>query len=222
MHRFRPDTSARWGQEAERPLVIGIAGGSGSGKTTIASAVLEDIGPERVALLLHDSYYRDLGHLTLEQRASSNFDHPDSLETALLVEHLGRLLAGDAIEKPVYDFTTHTRGAETERVEPRPVLLVEGVLVLAEPALRDLMDLKIFVDTDADVRLMRRLERDLRDRGRTLESVLEQYLRTVRPMHIEFVEPSKAHADLVIPWGFNVGAVGTVQAMARDFLRQRD
>lgn len=204
-----------------KPLVIGIGGGSGSGKTTIAEALINQAGRDNATLILHDSYYRDLAHMPIEERAAVNYDHPDSLETELLVEHLHALRHGAAIDKPLYDFTTHTRRDETERVEPRPVIVVEGVLVLAEPALREMMDLKIYVDTDSDLRIMRRLERDIRDRGRTLESVFEQYLATVRPMHIEFVAPSKASADLVIPEGYNIGAVTTVLAMVREYLRER-
>jgi len=210
----------RWSRSAGRPLIIGIAGGSGSGKTTIAEAMVQDIGPSAAELILHDSYYRDLSHLTPEQRAQVNYDHPDSLETELLVEHLRALLRGEPINKPLYDFTVHNRRPETERIEPKPVILVEGLMVLADRALRDLMDLKIYVDTDPDLRVMRRLERDIRDRGRTMESVFEQYLGTVRPMHLRFVEPSRAHADLVIPEGYNIGAVGTVLAMVREFLRE--
>ena len=210
----------RWSLATGRPLIIGIAGGSGSGKTTIADAMAAEIGEDQCALILHDSYYRDLSHLPQDQRAQQNFDHPESLETELLVEHLQALTQRIAIDKPLYDFITHTRRAENERVTPRSVLLVEGVLVLAETQLRRMMDLKIFVDTDADVRLMRRVERDIRERGRTVDSVFEQYLATVRPMHVEFVEPSRAYADLVIPEGYNIGAVGTVLAMIREFLRQ--
>ncbi|HJO05416.1 MAG TPA: uridine kinase [Acidobacteriota bacterium] len=213
------ESEPRWSLADGRPLIIGIAGGSGSGKTTIANAMATEIGSDQCAMILHDSYYRDLSHLPAEERAQQNYDHPDSLETELLVEHLHALVHRAAIDKPLYDFTTHTRRVETESVEPRSVILVEGVLVLAEAQLRQMMDLKIFVDTDADVRLMRRVERDIRDRGRTTESVFEQYLATVRPMHVEFVEPSKAHADLVIPEGYNIGAVGTVLAMVREFLR---
>ena len=211
----------RWVAPKGRPLMIGIAGGSGSGKTTIAGAMIEELGGDGV-LILHDSYYRDLGHLPPEERAASNFDHPDALETDLLVEHLASLMRGEAIEKPLYDFTAHTRRPETERVEPQPVVVVEGVLTLAEPALRALMDLKIYVDTAADLRIMRRLERDINERGRTMDSVFSQYRQTVRPMHTQFVEPSKAYADLVIPEGYNISAVGTVLALVREFLRERD
>ena len=202
------------------PLIIGIAGGSGSGKTTIARALAEEVGAEHCAHILHDAYYKRLGHLPMEEREQVNYDHPDSLETELLVQHLHALMHGAAVDMPRYDFAIHDRSEETVHIEPKPVILLEGVLALAEPALRELMDLKIFVDTDADLRFMRRLERDISDRGRTRESVCEQYLATVRPMHIEFVEPSKAHADLVIPEGYNIGAVSTVLGMVREYLRK--
>lgn len=218
-----PDLQAspRWSEAGARPLVLGIAGGSGSGKTTIARALIAEIGDRACTHIHHDAYYRDLAHLSPDERALQNFDHPDSLETELLVAHLVDLRAGRTIEKPRYDFTTHTRVAESERVEPRPVVLVEGVLVLTDAALRELFDLKIYVDTPADLRFMRRLQRDLQERGRSLDSVYGQYLATVRPMHEQFVEPSRATADLVIPEGYNIGAVGTVLALAREFLRQR-
>jgi uridine kinase len=201
-------------------LIIGIGGGSGSGKTTIAESIVGSIGEDRVNLIQHDAYYRDLTHLPLEERAKVNYDHPDSLETDLLVGHLKDLLEGRAIERPVYDFTVHNRAAETVAVEPKPVVVVEGIVVLYEPNLRDLMDLKVYVDTDADLRIVRRLERDINERGRTFESVQAQYLETVRPMHLQFVEPSKRYADIVIPEGYNLGAVGTVISMIRDVLRQ--
>lgn len=207
--------------EERRPLVIGLAGGSGSGKTTIAERVFEAIGRDQVALIQHDAYYRDLPDLTFEQRARVNFDHPDSLETELLVAHIRDLREGRAIHRPVYDFTTHRRTDRTVAVEPLPVLLVEGILVLVEPELRDLMDLRMYVDTDADLRLIRRLERDILERGRTLKSVLDQYLTTVRPMHLQFVEVSKRYADIIVPEGYNPGAVGTVTSMIRNFLADR-
>jgi len=210
----------RWSQDGERPLVIGIGGGSGSGKTTIARALMREIGEAACALVLHDAYYRDQAHMPLAERALQNYDDPDSLETDLLVAHLREVLGGRAVEVPQYDFTTHTRMQRTVRLEPRPVILVEGVLVLADPDLREVLDLKIYVDTDADLRFMRRLQRDIRDRGRSVDSVIEQYLATVRPMHVRHVEPSRAFADLVIPEGYNIGAVGTVLALAREFLRQ--
>ena len=202
------------------PLILGIAGGSGSGKTTIAESIVEAIGDERVALIQHDAYYRDLTHLPLEERAKVNYDHPDSLETDLLVQHLKDLLAGNAIDRPVYDFTVHNRALETVKVDPKPVVIVEGILVLYESALRDLMDLKVYIDTDADLRIVRRLGRDIQERGRTFAAVEQQYLETVRPMHLQFVEPSKRYADIVIPEGYNLGAVGTVISMIREVLRQ--
>ena len=200
-------------------VVIGIAGGSGSGKTTVQRRVMERFGPGRIALLDHDAYYRPLDHLPPEDRAAFNFDHPDALETELMVHHLDRLIAGEAVEKPTYSFETHSRLAETESVEPRPVILVEGILVLAEPELRERMDVKLFVDAAPDVRLMRRMERDIHERGRSVESVLEQYRRTVRPMHLEFVEPSKRHADVIIPrGGQNQVAIDMVLARVQSLL----
>ncbi len=195
------------------PFVIGIAGGSGSGKTTVAEALVDAI--DGVAFIQHDSYYRHFPELDFAARSKVNYDHPDSLETELLVEHLEQLREGRAIHKPVYDFTRHLRSSEVVVVEPAPVVIVEGILVLADAALRRMLDLKIFVDTDADLRLARRIERDIRERARTVESVLDQYLATVRPMHLEFVEPSKRHADIIIPGGFNVGAVATVIELIR-------
>jgi uridine kinase len=202
------------------PLILGIAGGSGSGKTTIAESIVAEIGADRVELIQHDSYYRDLTRLPLEQRSRVNYDHPDSLETDLLVKHLETLLAGNQIDRPVYDFSVHNRAPDTVLVEPKPVVIVEGILVLYESALRDLMDLKVYVDTDADIRIVRRLRRDIEERGRTFDSVSRQYLETVRPMHLQFVEPSKRYADIVIPEGYNLGAVGTVISMIREVLRK--
>lgn len=182
-------------------VVIGIAGGSGSGKSTVLRRIVDAFGASRIAVLDHDSYYRDLEHFTLEERAAFNFDHPNALETELMRRHLDELLGGRAIAKPVYNFKTHRREERTQRVEPRPVLIVEGILVLAEPLLVERMDIKIFVDAADDVRLVRRIRRDLEERGRSIDSVLDQYERTVRPMHIEFVEPSKRRADVIIPRG---------------------
>ena len=200
-------------------VVIGIAGGSGSGKTTVLRRVMERFGPRRIALLDHDAYYRPLDHLAPEDRARFNFDHPDALETDLMVDHLDALLAGEGVEKPTYDFETHSRRDETERVESRPVILIDGILVLAEPALRERMDVKIYVDAPDDVRLMRRIERDLHERGRSIESILDQYRRTVRPMHLEFVEPSKRHADVIIPrGGRNEVAIDMVLARVQSLL----
>jgi uridine kinase len=204
-----------------RPLVIGVAGGSGSGKTTITEAIIEVAAPEPVTLVQHDAYYRHRPDLTFEQRTAVNYDHPDSLETDLMVEHLRTLVSGGTAEIPVYDFPTHLRTSATTSVTASAVILVEGILVLAEPGLRDLMDLRIFVDTDADVRLARRARRDVAERGRSVQSVLDQWEATVRPMYLEFVEPSRRHADLIIPEGYNDRAVRTLQGMLRDALGGR-
>ncbi len=201
----------------DRPLFIGLAGGSGSGKTTIAESVLDRLDGQ-VALVHHDAYYRHAPELTYEERTKVNYDHPASLETELLVEHLIALRSGVAIERPVYDFAVHLRSDETVRVEPAPVVVVEGILVLAEAELRSELDLKIFVDTDSDVRLARRLQRDIEERGRTVDSVVSQYFETVRPMHIEYVETSKRYADLIIPEGYNPRAVATVVELIRSRL----
>jgi len=202
-----------------RPIIIGVAGGTGSGKTTVAFAILEKVGWNRIALIQHDSYYYDASNLPFEERARLNFDHPDALETPLLVEHLKLLRAGQPVQIPMYDFRTHTRLAETRLVNPEPVILVEGILIFAEPALRELFDVKIFVDADADIRFMRRLERDLKERGRSLDSVIEQYMTTVRPMHLEFVEPSKRYAHVIIPeGGHNTVALDMVTARVQALL----
>jgi len=183
------------------PFVIGIAGGTGSGKTTFSQAVLQRIGSENVTYIQHDSYYVDRSSIPAEDRQRINYDHPDALENALLIRHLKMLLGWQPIEKPIYDFKTHTRKLETERVEPKEIVLLEGILIFVDPALRALMDLKVFVDTDADVRALRRLKRDIEERGRTVSLVVDQYFDSVRPMHIEFVEPSKRYADLIVPEG---------------------
>ncbi len=202
-----------------RPIVIGVAGGTGSGKTTVARQILDRVGAEHIAYIPHDAYYRDLSHLPLEERVRVNFDHPDSLETELLIEHLKALRSGRPVEIPIYDFTTHTRTTRTRHVEPASVVLVEGILVFAEPRLREMFDVKLYVDTDADVRFIRRLRRDIEERGRSVESVCEQYLATVRPMHLEFVEPSKRYADVIIPeGGFNEVAIEMVAARIRGML----
>jgi uridine kinase len=183
------------------PVIIGIAGGTGSGKTTVAQAIYDRVGSGRIEWISHDSYYRNFEGLSPEERHKINFDHPDSLETELLIRHLDVLAKGSSVEVPLYDFAAHTRRTDTQRVEPRRVVIVEGILVLAEPELRKRIDIKLFVDTPADIRFMRRLIRDIQTRGRTLDSVVHQYMTTVRPMHEEFVEPSKRYADLIIPEG---------------------
>ncbi len=202
------------------PLVIGIAGGTGSGKTTVANAILQSVGADRIVYLPHDAYYRDQSDKPFEERVKVNFDHPDSLETELMIRHINQLKAWQAIEMPVYDFTTHTRTSRSSRVEPKGVVVVEGILIFAEPELRSLLDVKIYVDTDADIRFIRRLQRDIFERGRTTELVIRQYLNTVRPMHMEFVEPSKRYADVIIPeGGMNAVAMNMVIARIEELLR---
>ncbi len=202
------------------PVVLGIAGGSGSGKTTVLNHILREFGADPIAILDHDAYYRDLSHLSPEKRARFNFDHPDALETQLMRKHLDQLIEGEAIEKPVYDFTTHTRRKETETVEPRPVIIIEGILVLAESLLEERMDIKIYVDAADDIRLMRRIRRDMQERGRSIEGILRQYERTVRPMHLEFVEPSKREADIIIPrGGHNQVAIQMVMSRIQELLQ---
>ncbi len=203
----------------ESPLVIGIAGGSGSGKTTVANVILQRVGSHRIAYLAHDAYYRELTGLPPVQRAQVNFDHPNSLENELLVQHIQQLKAWQPVEMPVYDFTCHARTGQTVHVEPQRVILVEGILIFAERALRELFDVKIFVDTDADIRFIRRLQRDIAERGRTTEMVIRQYYATVRPMHLEFVEPSKRYADVIIPeGGHNAVAMDMVIARIESLL----
>ena len=202
-----------------RPVVIGIAGGTGSGKTTVARAIHDRVGKDRIEWISHDSYYRNFEGLSAEERHHINFDHPDSLESELLARHLDVLVKGAAVEVPLYDFATHSRKAETQRVEPRKVIIVEGILVLYEPELRKRIDIKLFVDTPADIRFVRRLMRDIKTRGRSVESVIEQYVTTVRPMHEEFVEPSKRHADLIIPeGGENMVAIDAIIARVERLL----
>lgn len=198
----------------DRPLFIGLAGGSGSGKTTIAEELVDRL-EGRVAVMHHDAYYRNRVDLSFQERTRVNYDHPDSLETELLVEHLESLRSGLAVEHPVYDFADHLRSVDTHHIEPARVVVVEGILVLAEPELRSELDLKIFVDTDPDLRLARRLERDIAERGRSVDSVIKQYFTTVRPMHLEFVEPSRRYSDLIIPEGYNPAAVATVVELIR-------
>ena len=186
---------------ASAPFVIGVAGGSGSGKTTVVRRIVESIGDDRVSLLEHDRYYRDRLDLSLDERAALNYDHPDSLETDLLVQHVTELRAGRRVEVPAYDFALYKRHPTSVAVEPRRAIIVEGILIFTDPALRKLMDVKVFVDADDDTRFIRRLQRDLAERGRTVASVIEQYLGTVKPMHLEFVEPSKRYADVIITLG---------------------
>jgi uridine kinase len=186
---------------AAGPVVIGVAGGSGSGKTTVVRRIVESLGPDQVTVLEHDRYYRYRSDLRLEERAALNYDHPDSLETDLMVRHLELLRGGQAVEAPLYDFARYARLASTELVQPRRAVIVEGILIFTDAALRNLLDIKVFVDADDDIRFIRRLRRDVAERGRTMESVVEQYLGTVKPMHLDFVEPSKRYADVIVPQG---------------------
>lgn len=208
------------------PITIGIAGGSGSGKTTVANVILERVGRDRISYLPHDAYYRDLSELPRNQRLEVNFDHPDSLESELLGRHIQMLKNWQPVDMPTYDFTRHKRTDQFVTIQPQPVILVEGILIFSEKALRELFDVKIFVDTDSDIRFIRRLERDISERARTTETVIAQYLNTVRPMHLDFVEPSKRYADVIIPeGGMNVVALDMVIARIEGLLqahRSRD
>jgi uridine kinase len=205
-----------------RPITIAVAGGSGAGKTTVAQVILQEIGADMIAYVPHDSYYRELSDLPYDQRAQINFDHPDSLDTDLFIEHIRALQRGESIEMPIYDFATHTRTDEVRVVRPQNVILVEGILIFIEPRLRDLFDVRIFVETDDDVRFIRRLQRDIAERGRTVDSVVSQWMKTVRPMHLEFVEPSKRYAHVIIPeGGLNRVAMDMVIARLRALQDQR-
>ena len=216
-----PLMRATWVGQA--PVILGVAGGSGSGKTTVARVLLDAVGADRIAFLPQDMYYRPIQWRDSEHLQSHNFDHPSAIDTELLVEHLRELKAGRPAERPVYDFVTHSRAEQTEHVGPRPVVLVEGILLLAEPSIRRELDFKIFVDTDADVRLIRRIRRDIKERGRDLDDVLRQYLSTVQPMHLEFVEPSKRWADIIVPeGGRNQVAMAMVTAKVEKLLAAAD
>jgi uridine kinase len=200
-------------------LIIGICGGTGSGKTTVANRILESVSADEVVFIQQDSYYRNLTDLPLDYRNVANFDHPDALDNDLLVNHVRRLKAGERVELPLYDFRTHSRMNETRHVEPKPIVIVEGILIFADPRLLEQMDIKVFVDTPDDIRFIRRLRRDLDERGRTLESVIEQYVVTVRPMHMQFVEPSKRHADVIIPeGGHNLVSIDLLSGKIRERL----
>lgn len=193
------------------PLIVGVAGGSGSGKTTVAAEIVRRVGADHVASVHQDRYYRDLSHLDEDDRSLHNFDHPDAIEEDLLVEHMVRLIGGERTPLPVYDFAHHIRTPEVEWIRPKPIILLEGILILSVAKIRELLEIKLFVDTDPDIRFLRRLQRDLSERGRSVQSVIDQWLGTVRPMHLEFVEPSKRHADLIIPdGGFNTVALDVV------------
>ena len=204
------------------PIVFGVAGGTASGKTTVAETILDAVGASQAAYLPHDAYYRDMIHLPLQERAKLNYDHPESLETELLISHVEELIEGHSVEVPIYDFTEHRRTTETRTVEPSPIILIDGILIFTNAQLRELMDIKVYVDTDADVRFIRRLQRDIEERGRSLESVIEQYMGTVRLMHLEFVEPSKRYADVIVPFGgWNKVAMDMVVARLQVLLQEQ-
>ena len=206
--------------DKKSPIVIGIAGGTGSGKTTVANVILKRVGNHRIAYLLHDAYYREFNDLPPNQRAEVNFDHPDSLESELMLADIMRLKQWESVNLPVYDFSTNSRTDKTILVDPKPVIIVEGILIFAEAKLREIFDVKLFVDTDPDLRFIRRLQRDIAERGRTMEKVIQQYLTTVRPMHLEFVEPSKRYADVIIPeGGLNEVAMEMVIARIESLLK---
>lgn len=200
-----------------KPILIGIAGGTGSGKSTVAKEVYGCLPENSIVVIEQDSYYKDQSHLSYEERIKTNYDHPDAFDTELLLEHLNMLLDGKAIDKPIYDFENHNRKKETIRVESKNIIIIEGILILAEAELRDKFNIKIFVDTDADVRIMRRIQRDIKERGRTIDSVIDQYINVVRPMHLQFVEPTKRYADIIIPeGGYNKVAIDMMNARVKE------
>ncbi len=206
-----------------RPILIGITGGTGSGKTTVAKAIYESLPEKNICVIEQDSYYKDQKHLSFDERTKTNYDHPLAFDTDLLLEHLSTLLGGESVEKPIYDFSNHIRKSETIRVEPKDIIMLEGIMILEDERLRDLMDIKIFVDTDADVRVIRRIERDIADRGRTLDSVINQYLQTVKPAHQQFIEPTKKYANIIIPeGGYNKVAIDIVVAKVQSIIYEKE
>lgn len=207
---------------SSRPILIGIIGGTGSGKSTVAGAIFKSLSEKNIAIIEQDSYYKDQSHLTFEERTKTNYDHPLAFDSDLLKKHLSELLNNRPIEKPIYDFEQHTRKKETETIRPKDIIILEGIMILDDPELRKLLDIKIFVDTDADVRIIRRISRDIRDRGRTLESVIDQYLSTVRPAHLQFVEPNKKYADIIIPeGGYNQVAIDIMVAKIKSIIESK-
>ncbi len=208
---------------SERGILIGIAGGTGSGKTLVSQNIYSELGSDRVIILCQDSYYKSLSHLSLEERSRHNFDHPDAIDSDLLIKDMKALLNGQTIFPPIYDFVTHTRTSSTQAIGPHAIIVLEGILIFDNPALRDLMDIKIYVDTDPDIRFIRRLKRDILERGRTLESVIRQYEESVRPMHLQFVEPTKRYADIIIPeGGYNKVAIDLIKTKIEALLRERE
>lgn len=205
----------------KKPILIGIAGGTGSGKSTIAKEIYSRFNEDCIAMIEQDSYYKDQSHIPFEERIKINYDHPKAFDTELLVEHLKSLLNGEAIEKPMYDFEIHNRKEEKIKVEPKEIIILEGILILEDPNVRDLLDIKIYVDTDADVRIIRRILRDINERGRTVDSVINQYLNVVRPMHMQFIEPTKRYADIIIPeGGHNKVAIDIIVANIKQILQK--
>jgi len=203
----------------EKPIIIGIAGGTGSGKSTIAHEIFQSLPSGSISMIEQDSYYKDQSNLTFEERVRTNYDHPDAFDTKLMTKHLRMLLNGEAIEKPIYDFEIHNRKTETVRIESNEIIIIEGIMILVEPEIRELMDIKLFVDTDADVRIIRRISRDIKERGRTIDSVIDQYINVVRPMHLEFVEPTKRYADIIIPeGGYNKVAIDIMIAKVKEIV----
>lgn len=206
-----------------KPVIIGVTGGSGSGKTTVSRAIFEQLHGHSLLMLQEDSYYNDQSDMPFEERIKTNYDHPNAFDTELLVKQLKDLLDWKTIEKPIYDYTEHTRSSEVEKVEPKEVIILEGILALNDPALRDLMDIKIFVDTDDDIRIIRRIQRDIEERGRSLQSVIDQYKSTVKPMYHQFIEPTKRYADIIVPeGGENQVAIDLLVTKVRDILRKRE
>lgn len=204
----------------KKPILIGITGGTGSGKSSIADSIYSSFSDECIAMIQQDMYYKDQSHLSMEERVLTNYDHPNAFDNDLIIEHLKCLLNGDSIDKPIYDFANHTRAKETVRVESKRIIIVEGILVLENKELRDLLDIKVYVDTDADIRILRRLVRDINERGRTVESVINQYLDIVRPMHMQFTEPSKRYADIIVPeGGQNKVAIDILVSKIKDILK---
>ncbi|MTI67954.1 MAG: uridine kinase [Firmicutes bacterium] len=205
-----------------KPILIGITGGTGSGKSTVAKAVFKSLPEKNIGIIEQDSYYKQQSHLSFEERVNTNYDHPLAFDNDLLIKHLEKLIKGETINKPIYDFETHNRKDETVLFESKDIIILEGILILEDKRVRDLLDIKIFVDTDPDVRVIRRIVRDIRDRGRTLESVIEQYMTTVRPAHMQFVEPSKKYADLIIPeGGYNKVAIDLMVTKVKSIIQQK-
>ncbi len=206
----------------KKPIIIGVTGGSGGGKTSVSQAILANFPDSKIAMIEHDSYYKNQDHLTFEERVKTNYDHPLAFDTDFMIEQLKELIAGRPVDIPIYDYTQHTRSKETYRQEPQEVFIIEGILVMEDERLRDLMDIKIFVDTDDDIRIIRRIKRDMQERGRSLDSIIEQYTTVVKPMYHQFIEPTKRYADIVIPEGVsNVVAIDLINTKVASILRER-